>query len=66
MRAMKMNTVYLSAVVAAALMASPAWAGPQVPVKKMAAEAVSAGYEIDGVVEPVKHSTVSAQASGNN
>ena len=64
MRAMKMNTVYLSAVVAAALMASPAWAGPQVPVKKMAAEAVSAGYEIDGVVEPVKHSTVSAQASG--
>ncbi len=65
MRAMKMKSLYLSAVLAmSALSALPVWAGPQVPVKVMAAQAVNAGYEIEGVVEPVKHSTVSAQASG--
>lgn len=65
MSAIKMKSLYLFTVLAtAALSAAPVWAGPQVPVKKIAAEAVTAGYEIDGVVEPVKHSTVSAQASG--
>lgn len=65
MRAITMKPLYLAAFVAAStLSATPVWAGPQVPVKTMATESVSAGYEIDGVVEPVKHSTVSAQASG--
>ena len=65
MRAIKLKSLYLSVFLAcSALGASPVWAGPQVPVKKMAAEPVTAGYEIDGVVEPVRHSTVSAQASG--
>ena len=65
MRAITMTPLYLAACLAAStLSATPVWAGPQVPVKTMATESVSAGYEIDGVVEPVKHSTVSAQASG--
>ncbi|MFP5410661.1 MAG: biotin/lipoyl-binding protein, partial [Gammaproteobacteria bacterium] len=38
--------------------------GPEVPVVKAASQAVAVGFEFDGVVEPVKQSTVSAQASG--
>ena len=41
-----------------------AWAGPQVPVVTLSAQAVSTGYEIDGVVEAVRQATVSAQATG--
>ena len=41
-----------------------AQAAPEVPVQVMGAQSVSSGYEIDGVVEPVRHSTVSAQAAG--
>lgn len=36
----------------------------EVPVVQAAAQAVGTGFELDGVVEPVKQSTVSAQASG--
>ena len=65
MRAKTMKSLYPLALMAASAMCSvSAWAGPEVPVKKMAAEAVTTGYEIDGVVEPVKHATVAAQASG--
>lgn len=39
-------------------------AGPQVPVVTMASQAVSTGYELDGVVEAVRQATVSAQATG--
>ena len=41
-----------------------AWAGPQVPVVTLSAQAVNTGYEIDGVVEAVRQATVSAQATG--
>lgn len=49
---------------AVALAAGADVPGPEVPVVKAAAQAVSVGFEFDGVVEPVKQSTVSAQASG--
>ena len=39
-------------------------AGPQVPVLTLGAQAVSTGYELDGVVEAVRQATVSAQATG--
>lgn len=39
-------------------------AGVAVPTVQIGARAVATGYEIDGVIEPVKQSTVSAQASG--
>jgi RND family efflux transporter MFP subunit len=35
-----------------------------VPVAKASPQAVAVGYELDGVIEPVKQSTVSAQTSG--
>lgn len=35
-----------------------------VPTVQIGARAVSSGYEIDGVIEPVKQSTIAAQASG--
>ncbi len=35
-----------------------------VPTVQIGARAVSTGYEIDGVIEPVKQSVISAQASG--
>ncbi len=38
--------------------------GVQVPTVQLGARNVSTGYEIDGVIQPVKQSTVSAQASG--
>ena len=38
--------------------------GVQVPTVQIAARSVSTGYEIDGVIEPVKQSVISAQASG--
>lgn len=38
--------------------------GVTVPTVQIGARAVSTGYEIDGVIEPVKQSVVSAQASG--
>lgn len=39
-------------------------AGPEVRVTRAAPQAVAVGLEFDGVVEPVRQSTVSAQASG--
>jgi len=36
----------------------------QVPTVQVQARAVSTGFEIDGVIQPVKQSTVSAQAAG--
>jgi RND family efflux transporter MFP subunit len=39
-------------------------APPQVAVIKVAPQSVAVGFEFDGVVEPVKQSTVSAQTSG--
>lgn len=47
-------------VVSAAL----AEAGIQVPTVQIQARSVSSGFELDGVIQPVKQSTVSAQASG--
>jgi len=49
---------------AVAAAAPPDLPGPAVPVVKAAAQSVAVGLEFDGVVEPVKQSTVSAQASG--
>lgn len=48
-------------VLAAAL---PGLAAPQVPVLTLGAQAVSMGYELDGVVEAVRQASVSAQATG--
>src|SRR5574343_250759 len=39
-------------------------AGPQVPVLRVGPQAVSSGYELDGVVEAVRQATVAAQATG--
>lgn len=36
----------------------------EVPVLQAAAQPVAGGFELDGVIEPVKQSTVAAQASG--
>src|SRR5674476_178511 len=38
--------------------------GIQVPVVPAQVKAVGTGFQLDGVVQPVKQSTVSAQASG--
>lgn len=38
--------------------------GVQVPTVQIGARAVRTGYEIDGVIEPVKQSVIAAQASG--
>lgn len=48
------------------LTVAAAWAGPaiEVPVVKAVPQPVSIGLELDGVIEPVKQSTVAAQASG--
>lgn len=45
---------------------APAWAQPrpQVNVAAVQSKAVGSGFDMDGVVQPVKQSTVSAQASG--
>ena len=43
--------------------AAPA-AGVEVAVIKLGAQAVPTGFELDGVVQPVRQSTVSAQAAG--
>lgn len=53
----------LAAAVGAAA-AAPDLPPPQVAVVKAAAKSVAVGFEFDGVVEPVKQSTVSSQASG--
>lgn len=54
------------ASLAGLLAAAAAWGGPaiEVPVVKALPQPVSVGFELDGVVEPVKQSTVAAQASG--
>lgn len=44
--------------------AAAAQGAVQVPTAAAQVRAVGAGFELDGVVEPVKQSTVSAQASG--
>jgi RND family efflux transporter MFP subunit len=41
-----------------------AQAGVQVPVVPAQVKSVGTGFELDGVVQPVKQSTISAQASG--
>ena len=41
-----------------------AQAGVAVPTVQIGARAVATGYEIDGVIEPVRQSTIAAQASG--
>ncbi|MFN7443654.1 MAG: efflux RND transporter periplasmic adaptor subunit [Curvibacter sp.] len=50
----------------AACVANPAQAqaGVAVPTVQIGARAVSTGYGIDGVIEPVKQSTLAAQTSG--
>ena len=53
-------------VLAAVFAVSTAWAQAvvQVPVAAVQLKSVGSGFEMDGVVQPVKQSTVSAQASG--
>jgi RND family efflux transporter MFP subunit len=53
--------VLAAAGAATAVVAAPAI---EVPVVKASAQAVSVGVNLDGVVEPVKQSTIAAQASG--
>jgi RND family efflux transporter MFP subunit len=48
----------------AAVQAQGGAPAPTVPTVQIGARAVATGYEIDGVIQPVKQSTVSAQASG--
>ena len=56
-------TALLSLALAVAALAHAA-AGVEVLVVKAGPQAVTVGIELDGVVEPVKQSTVAAQASG--
>ncbi len=67
------SLVAVGAVMAQAAFAGPAGsaartppdsAPPSVAVVKAAPQSVAVGFEFDGVVEPVKQSTISAQASG--
>lgn len=64
------SLVAVVAVVTQAAFAAPAKAvpadasSPSVAVIKAAPQTVAVGFEFDGVVEPVKQSTVSAQAAG--
>ena len=44
--------------------AAPAGASIEVPVVPVTPRAVPTGFELDGVIEPVQQSTVSAQAAG--
>src|SRR6185369_16039191 len=62
LRALARNALVALAVAGAAL--AHAAAGVEVPVVKASPQAVTVGIELDGVVEPVKRSTVAAQASG--
>ena len=55
------HSIFGLLVLAAAL---PGLAAPQVPVLTLGAQAVSMGYELDGVVEAVRQASVSAQATG--
>lgn len=63
-----MKSIYTIAFVVslAVLVSAPVYAqgGVQVPTVQIGARAVSTGYEIDGVIEPVRQSVISAQASG--
>lgn len=52
---------WLAAVAMSSVLAQGA---VQVPTVQIQARAVSTGFEIDGVIQPVKQSTVSAQAAG--
>lgn len=63
---MKFLHTFTFAVSLAVLVGVPALgrAGVDVPTVPIGARAVSTGYEIDGVIEPVQQSVVSAQASG--
>ncbi len=54
----------LPLLLGAGVLALSAVAGPQVPVVLLGAQAVSTGYELDGVVEAVRQATVAAQATG--
>lgn len=47
-----------------AVSAALAQGGVQVPTIQLQARPVSTGFELDGVIQPVRQSTVSAQASG--
>lgn len=47
-----------------AMSAALAQGGIQVPAVPAQTKAVAAGFELDGVIQPVKQSTISAQASG--
>jgi RND family efflux transporter MFP subunit len=49
---------------ALALQAAIAQGGIQVPVVAAQVKSVGTGFELDGVVQPVKQSTISAQSSG--
>jgi RND family efflux transporter MFP subunit len=49
---------------ALALQAAMAQGGIQVPVVAAQVKSVGTGFELDGVVQPVKQSTISAQSSG--
>lgn len=63
-----LHRAFLALLLASAAMAAAAagddFAPPQVAVVKVAPQAVPVGFEFDGIVEPVKQSTVSAQATG--
>jgi RND family efflux transporter MFP subunit len=53
-----------AAGMAAAAETAPAVAGPQVPVMALGAQAVGAGLTLDGNLQAVRQSVLSAQASG--
>src|SRR5215207_2046338 len=61
-----LRTLARRAFLLAPALAALAYAAPviDVPVVKANPQAVPVGFELDGVVEPVKQSTVAAQTSG--
>ena len=60
--------MWVAAVLSPAAMAQPTPSAADAPIEvsvtAASAQAVATGYELDGVIEPVRQSTVSAQASG--
>lgn len=63
---MKIRWLKVSVLTLGALLGRVEAAGPgvAVPVMAVAARPVSTGFEIDGVIQPVRQATVSAQATG--
>ena len=60
------QSLQIASVLVGGLLTSIVWAqtAVQVPVVSAQMKSVGVGFELDGVIQPVKQSTISSQASG--